>query len=214
MKQDYFDTIKDFNETKPAVRLIIDAFINIAPTKGNRFGWLLSCILALLFSFLIGFPENTVEIMGKVANILLGMQLSIFGCVFAVYSILLAFFSDGFMKHLSKIKDIKKTSLLKSSTTYYESVLFLYFVNIGSTGIVLLFCSCVSPLFRMTNNLVVDTIIAIIVIAAYLGFSFRVFYEIKSTIYNTILLFKSSIAYKFIDFSVENYTNESAEKKE
>lgn len=33
--------------------------------------------------------------------------------------------------------------------------------------------------------------------------SFRAFYEVKSVIYNTIVLFRASIVYKFIDFSIE-----------
>lgn len=51
----------------------------------------------------------------------------------------------------------------------------------------------------LVGNYIKDTALMIL----YFTFSFRVFYEVKSTIYNTIVLFRASIAYKFIDFSID-----------
>ncbi|MEG1564555.1 MAG: hypothetical protein RR365_12645 [Bacteroides sp.] len=120
------------------------------------------------------------------------------------------------MKRLAKIEVKGKGSQLKQSTTYYESVLFLYFINIGITGGANLLMVCLEPNFRLTTNFVFDTWLAVILLLVYFAFSFRVFYELKSTIYNTIVLFRASIEYRFIDFSVEddssNTNNEEEDK--
>lgn len=57
--------------------------------------------------------------------------------------------------------------------------------------------------FRLTTNWLFDCLFATALMILYFTFSFRVFYEVKSTIYNTIVLFRASIAYKFIDFSID-----------
>ncbi|MEG0835499.1 MAG: hypothetical protein RR313_08005 [Anaerovoracaceae bacterium] len=204
MDKKYFDTIQEFKTTSPASILIKHALKKILPTRSNYFGFVLSIGLSILFSLILGVSLETVTLAAKFANIFLGIQLAVFGCIFAVYSILLAFLSDGYMRRLAKSRGEHGASLLKECTTYYESVLFLYFINIGVTGVVLLFCECIDPAFRLTQYIYLDTAIAVVLLLLYFSFSFRVFYELKSTIYNTIILFRASIAYKFIDFSVED----------
>lgn len=153
----------------------------------------------------IGFSAETVVLLVGALNTLIGVQLGIFGCIFAVYSIILAFLSDSYMKKLAEIPITNKAkkSMLTQSTTYYESVLFLYFINIGLTGISLILCNCLPSDFRLTTNWLFDCLFATALMILYFTFSFRVFYEVKSTIYNTIVLFRASIAYKFIDFSID-----------
>lgn len=211
----YFNTVNDFKQTNPAKKLIINAMMELAPTKGNRVGFIISIIVALFFSIVIGCSPNTVSLLSKVANTLLTIQLAIFGCVFTVYSIILAFLSDGYMKRLAKVDYKDKASMLKQSTTYYESVLFLYFINIGLSGLVTLITDCINSDFRLTTNIIFDTILSVILLFVYFFYSFRVFYEIKSTIYNTIILFRASIAYRFIDFEIEeNSDDEEGSKKD
>lgn len=209
MKDSYFNTIKEFRETQPARKLILCALKEIMPTKGNRTGFVLSFIVAVGFAIIVGCAADTVKLLSNAAGILMNVQLAVFGCVFAVYSILLAFLSDGYMQRLAKINANGTTSLLKQSTTYYESVLFLYFINIGITGVVNMLTVCLDPNFRLTTNLGLDTGLAIFLLLIYFMFSFRIFYELKSTIYNTIVLFRASIAYRFIDFSVDDDSDDT-----
>lgn len=49
---------------------------------------------------------------------------------------------------------------------------------------------------------------AIALLLIYYTFSLRVIYELKSTIYNTVLLFRASLAYKILSFVEENKTSE------
>lgn len=214
MKDSYFNAIKEFRETQPAHKLLLCSLKEIMPTKGNRIGFALSFIVAVGFAIIVGCSDDTVELLSNTANILMNVQLAVFGCVFAVYSILLAFLSDGYMKRLAKINVDGTTSLLKQSTTYYESVLFLYFINIGITELVNILTVCLDPSFRLSANLAFDTGLSIFLLSIYFTFSFRVFYELKSTIYNTIVLFRASIAYRFIDFAVNGDSDDTNNREE
>ena len=203
MKTSYFKSIKDFKETQPAHVLIARAFREIMPAKGNYIGFCLSLVLALFFSLLMGYSSHTVKLFSNTVAILMTIQLAVFACIFTVYSILLGFLNNEYMKKLAEIEIDDATSMLKRSTAYYESVLFLYFINIGITGIANILVNCLAPHFSLTGNSTIDTGLAIVLLLIYFAFSFRVFYELKSTIYNTIVLFRASIAYRFMAFSKE-----------
>ncbi|MCR4962871.1 MAG: hypothetical protein K6B40_03190 [Firmicutes bacterium] len=203
MKNVFFKTVEEFRETQSAKLLIITALREIVPSSQNWFSALLSIILAAVVAFKVGFAPETVDLTSKICGRLIEIQLAIFGCVFAVYSILLAFLSDGYMKRLAKVPDKDKTSFLKRSITYYESVLFLFFINIGLSGVLLIIMDILPPDARLTSNLLLDSLMASVGLLLYYAFSFRVFYEVKSTIYNTIVLFRASIAYRFLDFAIE-----------
>jgi hypothetical protein len=207
-KNDYFSNIEDLIKETPAKEMLITALKELIPSKGNRFAFLVSIFLALVFSVIIATSENTIGLCIKTIGIIMNALLAIFGCIFMVYSILLAFLNDNYIKKLSQIDYLGKSSYLKKSTTYYESVLFLYFINICMTGIILLALNCIDSKFSLTSNDLVNTILALIFLFVYFGFSFRVFYELKSTIFNTITLFRNSIAYKLLSFVQEEEEKE------
>ena len=213
MKDDFFKTVEEFKETQPDRKLIACALKELRPTKNDWFASFISVVFIILFSIWIGFSIDTVSTLSAICDKVINVQLAVFGCIFAVYSILLAFLSDGYMKRLSRIQVAGKMSMLKKSIMYYESVLFLYFINIAVTGLVILLTECISPNASLTNVLLWDNVLATIAIFIYFVFTFRVFYEIKSTIYNTIVLFRASIAYRFLDFSVEDDKKDRDEDK-
>lgn len=203
MKNKYFSTVDEFKMTQPAHKLIAHALKELRPSRGSRFAVCISFILGFSFALWVGLSNETIDLTLDIASRFLAVQLAIFGCVFAVYSILLAFLSDSYMKRLSNISSNEGSSMLKDSTTYYESVLFLYFINIGISGLIILALTCLSLDFRLSDNLRLDTVLATVSLLVYFSFCFRTFYELKSTIYNTIVLFRASIAYKFLDFGLE-----------
>lgn len=205
----YFSSIEEFKEAKPAKKMMMTALKEILPTKENRFGFFVSLALGVIFAIIVGTSSETINMLKMLSDKLLGTLLAIFACIFAVYSILLAFLNDGYIKRLSTINYDAKTSYLKKSTTYYESVLFLYFIGIGIAQIVLLLLSCMPEDFTLTLSHSFNTCTAIVLIWLYLSFIFRVLYELKSTIYNTIILFRASMAYKLIDFEKEEAVKSS-----
>lgn len=208
----YSARIKEFSEFPTAKGMIFDALKELAPRKGAIFAFNISFLLAIPFSILIGPVEDTVTIMLSVVHILLNILMAIFACIFAVYSILLAFLSDSYIKKLIDIDSENNVSYLKSSTSYFESVLFLYFLAICITGLTLIFLTSINPFFTLTSNHLFNNITAMVMLLLYFTFIFRVIYEVKSTIYNTIILFRASIAFKII--SIANEENEEKENDE
>lgn len=209
MDDNFFSTIDEFRETKPSHILIIKAFEEIKPSPQNWCSYVIIFLLSAYTAASISFAKETVELVSVIAHHLIEIQLAIFGCIFAVYSILLAFLSDGYMKRLARIKEKDKTSMLKNSITYYESVLFLYFISIISSGALIVLTDFLPFDASLTSNLMLDNVLSAIGLLVYLLYCFRVIYEVKSTIYNTIVLFRASIAYRFIDFLEEESNSES-----
>ncbi len=202
-RKNYFSTIEEFLVDTPASKMIKDALKEILPQRGNLFSIIISATFGIIFGLIIGLSLNTVQILTSVVGTLFEVVLAVFGCIFAVYSILLAFLNDEYIKKLAKIDSKNGISFLKESTTYYESVLFLYFIAIAISGILLLFLNCVDDNFVLTSNNTLNNSLAIVSIFIYLTFVFRIIYELKSTIYNTIRLFRASLSYKILSF-IEN----------
>ena len=200
MENDYIRTVEEFNNPPSALALMKRAMHEIEPNKSN---WLSNFIITLISAGLavtIGFLGQTVELVQVICIHILEIQLALFGCVFTAYSIINAFFSDDYMKRLSQIMENDKRSVLMKSIAYYESVLFLFFIGIGSSGLVLIISSIIPPETLLFSNVIIDNILASALLFIFLLFSMRVFYEVKSVIYNTLMLYRQRIAYKFLDF--------------
>lgn len=176
------------------------ALKELTPDKKSGFVvyWVIITV-SLIISTQVSFSQNTLLISQNIIKELLSVQLALFGCIFTVYSISLAFFSDNYLKRLSHIMDDNKANFLTSSIKYYESVLFLFFISICLSIIVMIYLMSLPENFRLFNNLK-DVSIASFGLSIYLLITLRIIFEIKSTIYNTIKLFRVHIAYKFIDF--------------
>ena len=165
---------------------------------------IIALLLGAYISWKTSFSFETVVVTNSIISEFLNVQLALFGIIFTIYSIILAFFNDNMLKILSRIKmDNGEKSKLKEYLSYYEKVLFLYFVNIAITFIIKIFISVINNEFIIINKTFSD-ILAFVILFIYYSLSFRVFLEIKSTIYNTISLFRVNISYKFIDFLSED----------
>lgn len=197
----YFSSIEEFNETKPAHKRIKESLCELLPTKNNRFGFIFSIVIGFAFAYIVGSSEQTISSLEKITYNLMGVLLALFGCVFSVYSIILAFLSDAYIKKLCEIDYNNQSSYLKKSTSYYESVLFLFFMAIMLDLIIMLLMNSMDPNYVLTNNDAINNTVAISLLWIFFSFIFRVVYEIKSTIYNTLVLFRASIAYKLLSFS-------------
>ena len=62
--------------------------------------------------------------------------------------------------------------------------------------------------YILTQSDLANSIMAIALLLIYYTFSLRVIYELKSTIYNTVLLFRASLAYKILSFVEEKKSEE------
>lgn len=189
-------SVDEFFKNEKAAHIMLLSLKEILPNTNNWFAFLVSLIVASISSIAMGWESNTVEHFAEIVSKLLDIELSIFGCVLAVYSIILAFLNQDFMRCLLKQR-FKNTSILKKYVSYYESVLFLYFIGLCMTGIYMLILSFIPNKFVLTNNNIMNNILASGIIFIYMLYSVRIFYELKSMIFNTIMLFRASIVEQF-----------------
>lgn len=107
---DYQTAIEEFQDERPVWKQIWAAIITeFTPDKKNWFGAAFSFVLALILTIIIARSEETVSLAGKICGILLDVEIALFGCVFAVYSILLAFLSDEYVKKSVQFTQEEKT---------------------------------------------------------------------------------------------------------
>lgn len=204
MKNEYKQAAIDMIKIPPSNKIIKMALKMIKLKKDDVILGIIALLLGAYISWKTSFSFETVVVTNSIISEFLNVQLALFGIIFIIYFIILAFFNDNMLKILSRIKmDNGEKSKLKEYLSYYEKVLFLYFVNIAITFIIKIFISVINNEFIIINKTFSD-ILAFVILFIYYSLSFRVFLEIKSTIYNTISLFRVNISYKFIDFLSED----------
>ena len=197
----YRAAAEEFSDERSVWKQIWKAICEeLCPNKKNWFGTVLSLILGTILSVILARSKETVSLAGNLCGILLDVQIAIFGCIFAVYSILLAFLSDDYIKKLVRIGYHDHTSYLKASTKYYEAALFIYFVAIGVSLIYKLIIECMPQYYILTDNNQVNELLSGIALFIYFVYSIRVVYELKSIIGNTLLLFRTSIQFRILSF--------------
>ena len=202
---DYQTAIEEFQDERPVWKQIWAAIITeFTPDKKNWFGAAFSFVLALILAIIIARSEETVSLAGKICGILLDVEIALFGCVFAVYSILLAFLSDEYVKKLLEIDYYRQTNYLRKSTKYYEAALFIYFVAIGISLVYKLNIESMPQNLALIKSELENEIVAGVLLFPYFAYSLRTIYELKSIVGNTLLLFRASIQYKIIAFVKED----------
>ena len=224
MREKYFSTIEEFEKETPAKDMIIKALKEIKPDRENPWVFIISAVLALLLAFRIGWIGNAVTISLIVVSFLFNALLPIFAVLFTIYSLLLAFMNEEYIRELASIKERSEdVSFLMEGTSYYESILFLYFIGVGITGALFLYLNCIDSEFGVTafwvtnkaakaTAYVVDSVLAVVLLTFYFFYVFRIFAEIKSIIYNTIVLFRASVALKLLNI-VRKETNDGNNDK-
>lgn len=201
---DYVAAAAEFSEERSVWKQILGAIHDeLLPNKKNWFGTVFSVLLGVLLAFVIATSEETVTLIGNVCGTLLDVQIAIFSCIFAVYSILLAFLSDGYIKKLLQIDYHNNSSYLKASTRYYEAALFIYFVAIGLSLICKLVTQCMPQYYVLTNNNLLNELLAGVILCVYFVYSIRAVYELKSIVGNTLLLFRTSLQFRILAFNEE-----------
>ena len=206
---DYSAAAATLQEDRPVWKLVFASIKQeLCPNRKNWFGFAFSVVIGGAVAVIIGTADNTVTLSIKVSEIFLDIQVAIFGCVFGVYSILLAFLSDSYIKKLLKVEYKDRKNYLKASTEYYGAALFIYFVAIIISLVLNIFLNCMPVDFIMPWSHFTNELVASFLLMIYLTYSIRVIYELKSVIGNTLLLFRTSLIYKIQSFTDEK--NESA----
>jgi len=217
-EQLYQATINDLLRGQSSMDLLRRAVCELLPKKD-----LSSCICLLLYAslgYLISSrimelnDASTVEL--QLCDTIMTVQLAVFSCMFAAYSILLAFLSDDYTKVLAKSQSDSGKSYLIRGIEYFEAALFIFFVavvfSMAYKGI--LVCGgdiSACDLLRgsgFTKRDVRNLYQCMLVL--YYMFSIRTIVEIKSVIYNTTMFFRFSLVSK-LGLLEEGYDGEVEE---
>lgn len=179
------------------------AFEELKLNKTNIIPSMIILILSLVLSGFIVYQEESVKLIIEIASIILGVNISIFGCVFAVYAIIVSLMSDEYMKTLASIKHSKE-SYLRKEVSYFNNILFLYFIGMVSSGIFNISFKIFENYNIYEKITFVDpnifNHILFLLISLYLIYNFRIFYEIKSLIFNAIIFLEMNVIIRFNGF--------------
>lgn len=199
-KEDLENNVKELMSLSDSNALIHDSFNSIRLNRKNMVSTFIIMGIALVLSFIGCFKADTVQWISSAVEIILEIQLAIFGSIIAVYSILIAFFDKKFIVKLATIKskENKKTKLIEY-IKYFENVLCLSFIGIIISAVLFLFFKLVPDNWMISSYKTINEVIACIFSYMYLYFNLRVIYELKSLIFNTIVLMRTSIVYRAID---------------
>lgn len=198
-KRYYDDAINEFKHSPSACIMLKQAFKELVPQRNGQGKWdgiwilVIDIILSIFFAIRISFFMDTLSVFAEIIDKMIDIEIAIFGCVFTVYTILLAFFSDDFMKRLAEIKVNQKESYLQGAINYFGSVLFLWFLNISITAFGYFFTKSFDKSWCLVDDITINNIMSTGLLFLFFSFSFRVFFELKSTIYSLIILFRSRI---------------------
>lgn len=221
-KRYYDNTINEFKHSPSACTMMKHAFKELVPQRNSQGKWdgiwalVIDIILAAFFAIRISFFMDTFSVFTEIIDKMIDIEVAIFGCVFTVYTILLAFFSDDFMRRLAEIKVNQNESYLQEAVDYFGAVLFLWFLNISVTVFGYFFVKSFDKNWYLVNDIIINNIISTCILFLFFSFSFRVFLELKSTIYSLIILFRSSIAYRFLEYkksSIHDIENDMKNSK-
>lgn len=213
MRKNLIPAIEEFTELVSSRTMVVKSFSKIKVCKENAIVSIVIAVISFVLSYSIVMQNNTIIIATDIIEFLFTIIMAVFGILLTVYSIVLAFFNEDFMKRLAKI-DIDGKSALKDNTEYLESILYLYFISIFTSVIILVFFKSVNGYFKITKDFRLNNLLAIFFIAVYLTYNLRIIYELKSTIYNMAMIFRHGISYKLLDLEKKRQKEEKQADKQ
>lgn len=199
-----FDEIYQLLEIDDSKNWALYSLKELFPQKKKSYIFILCIVCGILFGFLAAHSLNTVSIVQKVCDTILTIQVAILGCSFTTYTILLGIFSDHYVERLLHVDLKRKANSLSNSIRYFGSSLFIFFIGVIISGLIKLLLFCIPEDWSLFSSLFLNQILATIFLSLYYSCSFRIILEIKSTIYNTIFLVQTNIAYTMIELYKED----------
>lgn len=180
-------------EKQTSTDMIVDSFSEIKVNRRCLGTCAIVSIVSLALSFLVLFAQNPIHDFAAFNSVIMNAQLVMTGIILAVYSIIFSIFSNQATLDLSKSDDIQ---LVARRLKYYQSALFLFFIaSIFSISV-----GCIAegsvltelPIHSRLSDLI------FVVVLFYFWFQFRVLFELKSVIFNTVELVKYCIVMQLI----------------
>lgn len=221
MKEEYRAVIEEYSVEETNKDLFMRALKEIMPNRKNFLGWIIAVVCSSATILELQYSANSLKLIEELVEFFSTIQLGILGVVFTVYSILLVFLSKKYIKITAIMeKNLTETgkSVLKDFTDYYEIVLFLNFFALLFTVIIYIVVRFGVELYIFLHtgiecilpNICLDVFLNML-LWLYILFSIRIIYEIKSLIYNTMIVFRMSMVINLIDIGQEDDREENKE---
>lgn len=198
------DTGNDLLRNQRSIDMLKRAACELfSPEEFKSYFWLFVCAgLGYIISSRIMSLDDSKSVELQLCDTIMTVQLAVFSCMFAAYSILLAFLSDDYTKVLAKSQSDSGKSYLIRGIEYFEAALFIFFVavvfSMAYKGI--LVCGgdvSACDLLRGSGFTQRDARnLYQCMLVLYYAFSIRTILEIKSVIYNTTMFFRFSLVRK------------------
>lgn len=156
--------------------------------------------LCLLASFLLScsaFQMNCLQdILLACLSLIIDVELGILGILFTVFSIVFIFVSSTFLKETINVENEHGVGAINDLVIYFGHLLCLYAIALFISVLLYLFVSCCSfniPFLDPSMEKHGQEAVAIL----YLTFTLRLFIELRSSIYNLVLLAHTAMATKY-----------------
>lgn len=175
------------------------AFKEIDPRGGSYIFFILSIILSGFISYYISNEENTIKYIEKTTDILLTVEIDIFAAFFTVYSLVITFLQKKFIKHLLKINEDYDYDYLKYTLCYMENIAYLYCVSILLTMTLKIIASMLPDDYAFFSCNFYNIMLSCLFLFVFYFIVIRVIFELKSMIFNAMVLLKGSIKLKIIE---------------
>lgn len=173
-------------------------------------------LISLILSIYSGIGDYTKIILGDYLDILMNINLIMFGLLFTGYSIFQALLSEKIIIILLNVKE-KKTdpdekSLLLRNNEYFINVMIVQFYCILLDVFIILIMKCINALnfniFFASHRIIID-IIASFVIFAIISINLFSIVEVKSFIINIFRIFNLSAYFQVTEYLDKNSNTDS-----
>jgi hypothetical protein len=195
-------TILQMLKTETSERRLVKAFSIYKLNSSNIFARILTAIIFIAPSLLIGF-QNTVQIMSETLEIVMNVLLALFGVVFTGYVFLQALFNAELVKLLIESVDIDKhdkveKSKLQETNEKFLSLMMLFLVAIFISFLLRIIILGIPESYLLFPSIIANEIIAVLLIEAYFYFIGVILWNMVSFIFNLFQLFNMYAVSKYV----------------
>lgn len=167
--------------------LLVESFQLILPTRNTWKTSIFILAIGLPIGFLIGFSDNTVELVKDILTYIIDIDIGLLGITFTGYVFFQVLVTVTLQKRLLKTQD--KTSknninMFQKSNRYYVNIMLLYAIFIFACIVTRIVLSNIDNNTVMFSCNLINNIAATLIIFVYMYYGLYIIWELKSFIFN------------------------------
>lgn len=202
MKKIDMDLLNKLFQQKASGAIVLDALCELAPKKKNYKNSIIIVVVCLIPSFLMGISYDTYSLFLGSIDIINNSITAVFGIIFTGYALFQAFINDELLIRLLNEPDREKKdkrSKLQETNENFVGLMMLCIISIILNVFLKITISSVPEEFVVFDKRIYNNIVVIILMEIYFVFNAKIFWELKSFVFNIFQLFNLHAASKIID---------------